>query len=127
MHVSSLSVGLFSFVVLFSLNMFGIIWLIRSILIEVWGLTGNALWDVVIMLNNLVIFHFTCIDSLSFFDIVVFFELAEEALDLMLLHRERLSSFSWDVLDETNHSSSTLRIEFFVIASFHSCKLADSA
>jgi hypothetical protein len=84
------------------------------------------LWGVIICLNDLIILHFTSIDSLSLFDIVVLFHLTVEALNFVLLHREGVTCLGWDVLHETNHGRGAFRVKFIIISSFHSSEFAYS-
>jgi len=62
-----------------------------------WGFTCNVLGSNLVMLNDLIILDFSCVKGFCFLNIIVFFTSTMEALNLMLRHRETLSSDLWHV------------------------------
>ena len=84
------------------------------------------LWSDVIMLNDLIVLHFSCIDSLCLFDVVMLFKRAIETLNFMLSHRERVTRNLWDVLNKTNHSRCAFWVKFIIISGFHSSEFSNS-
>jgi hypothetical protein len=71
---------------------------------QVGGFARNILEVYFVVLHNLIELHFTCVVSLCLLDIIMLFLDGLEALNGVLSHRERFSSFLWNVLDKTNHS-----------------------
>lgn len=68
-----------------------------DVALNVWGFTGNVLGSNLVMLNDLIILDFSCVKGFGFLNIIVFFTSTMEALNLMLRHRETLSSDLWHV------------------------------
>ena len=62
-----------------------------------WGFTCNVLGCNIVMLNDLIILDFSCVKSFGLLNVIVFFTSSMEARNLMLGHRETLSSDIWHV------------------------------
>jgi hypothetical protein len=72
----------------------------------------------IMVLNDFVPLDFSIWNLLRFFEVIVFFLVSIETLDLMILKSEGLSGDFWKIMNETHHSLGALGIELIVITCF---------
>ena len=78
------------------------------------------------VLNNLIILHFTCIMGLGLFNIIMLLLNSLKALNFVSSHRKWLACLLWDVLNESYHSLRTQWVKLFIVTCLKWWKLSNS-